>query len=226
VTQPAPPKDTVEMGDEAGTVLFDEPAVGQTWFIDMNEGTWMRPDNIDKLTAALGDTAKIYVGIHARTETTADMIMSVGSGETQDFCSRTIIMDEVALLEGRLFRFGPRDFTIANGTLTQNLMIQGRFSSDFSKVEEMEMEGVLVMSTVPDDVFPLPPNTKPCELLGALTVQCTPCDDGSDECLDMRLVGMEGVLVEGLSMEEIFVADCNPGCEASEENPECDTSKW
>ena len=213
--------------EDGDTVAFlSGPPVGHSWYVDMNGAVWARPENIDKLAESLGTLAEVFVGIHARSEGSADMIMSVGSGEAQDFCSRTIVMDDVTLFEDGLFRFGPRDFTIANGTLTQDLMIQGRFSQDFTKLIDMEVEGVVVLSTVPDDVLPLPLNTDPCELLGALEVECTPCDDGSLSCLDMRMVQFGGSLVEGLALEDISQADCHPLCEDSAENQECDSSSW
>ena len=197
------------------------PPDGQTWSVDTTSVTWVEPDGADLLAEAFATTYPFYLAIQEIEGDSATFLMAIGVDDDQDFCSRTVRMNDVTLNPDLSFTFGPADFAVANGFTTEDLSFTGQIREDFSTITDIAFEGNLNLGTAPPDMLPLGDALSPCDLVSAFDMSCNACADGSDDCLQASVTGGTAAHTPDITLEEIELADCHAQCGVSEDNPEC-----
>lgn len=203
------------------------PPQGATWFVETESGSWVDPPDAERFLSLAPEGFALWLHAARVTQTDLDFMLAVGGSEAQDLCTRTIAMERLTLSPTGRFRFGPADFVLPNGLATEDLVLEGRFSADGSQIMELDAEGLIDLASIPEDLVPMLDEDDRCAVVSALLeVECVACRDGREICLHAEMEGFLGVMRPLNSAEEVLLPDCHPGCEASEENPECDTSGW
>ena len=199
------------------------PSVGQSWSVDTSSANWVSPDGADALAEVFSSMYPFFFGLHALEGDQASFLMVIGEDGGQDFCSRTVQMNDVTINADLSFSFGPEDFVVANGFKTESLTFAGQISEDFSTVSDMSFEGNLNLGTGPEDLFAMEgSDLTACEMVELFEMSCGPCADGSDMCLLATVTDAVATGTPGLSLVEIDAPDCHAQCEISAENDDCD----
>jgi hypothetical protein len=189
------------------------PSSGQTWWANLDGLEMLEPEAAGGLLDLLAPDYPLLLSATDVTDSAFTFLFALAHDDgTQDHCSRTITMDDITLTTDGHFEFGPEDFTLANGAMTEDLHMTGQFSSDLSTIHSIAMKGTIRLNSIPEDLLPLG-GVDICELLGSVDIDCGPCRDGSDKCLSMHMVGVTGSLKDGVSLQTITEAgvfeDCN-----------------
>jgi len=201
------------------------PPEGATWFVETDSGQWIAPEGAERYLTLAPEGVALWLHAARVSESGLDFRLAVGDAEAQDVCVRTTVMEGLTLNTDGRFRYGPADFALPNGTATEDLILVGRFSADGSQILELGAQALLDMRSIPEDLIPMLDVDDRCALISALLdVECVPCRDGQEFCLTVEMADFVGQMRPQDSTEEVLLADCHPGCEASAENPECDRS--
>ncbi len=188
------------------------PTSGQTWWADLDGLEMLEPEGAGGLLDLVTADYPVLFSVKDVTDSRFTFLFALAHDDiTQDHCSRTIAMNDVALSTDGRFEFGPEDFTLANGAMTEDLHMTGQFSSDLSTIHSIVMKGTIRLESIPDDLLPLG-DIDMCELLGTIDIDCGQCRDGSDKCLPMHIVGLTGALQDGVSLQVIADADSFEDC--------------
>lgn len=67
-----------------------------------------------------------YIGFHEVEDNQATSLLVIGNDDGQDFCSRTVRMNNITINKDLSFSYGPEDFTVANGFRTESLKFPAR----------------------------------------------------------------------------------------------------
>ena len=188
------------------------PASGQTWWADLDGLELVDPAEAEGLLALVTPDYPLLLSATNVTDSDFAFLFALANPDrTQDHCSRTITMDGTRLATDGSFEFGPEDFTLANGAMTEDLHMTGQFSADLSRIHSITMKGTIQLNSIPEDLLPLG-GVDVCELLGTVDIFCGPCRDGTDRCLAMHMVGVTGSLEEGVHLEDIAEANSFDDC--------------
>jgi len=200
------------------------PSPGMTWSVDFESGTWTSPENVDLALAMFTGEYPFFMGVSAVSGQEMDLVLAIATedGQDQDMCNRTVIMPGVSFFGDRTLQFGPLDFIIANGITTENMLLTGELDETFTQLTSVAISGQVVLSTIPPDMLEMGEDQTHCELLELLEIPCTPCRDGTVDCVDLAIEGVSALVADGVSLQSLDVADCHDACELSADNPDCD----
>ncbi len=188
------------------------PGNGQTWWMNLDTMEVLEPAEAGGLLDLVSGDYPLLVSSINVTDSSFSFLFALAHEDgSQDLCSRTITMDEIALNEDGSFAFGPADFTLPNGALTEDLTLNGTFSRGLGTITDISMTGSIRVTSIPEDVLPLG-GIDVCELIGTIDIECGDCRDGATECLDMHMVGVTGSLRDGVSVDAISEADSFDEC--------------
>jgi len=188
------------------------PSSGQTWWANLDGLEMLEPEEAGGLLDLVATDYPLLFSAMDVTDSHFTFLFALAHDDiTQDHCSRTIEMNGVTLTSDGRFEFGPEDFTLANGAMTEDLHMTGQFSDDLSTIHTIAMRGTIRLDSIPEDLLPLA-GIDICELLGTIDINCGQCRDGSDKCLPMHMVGVTGALQDGVSLQVIAEADSFEDC--------------
>jgi hypothetical protein len=198
--------------DTGGTPAPITPTEGQSWWIDLSTSEVVEPEGGDGILSLIeGDYSLLASALNV-TENSFDLLFALASDDKrQDHCNRTVSLTGLALDTDGSIAFGPQDFTIANGILTEELVITARFSADLSALDEIDLKGAIRLSTIPEDMLPLG-GVEPCALLESIDISCEPCKDGVVDCIGVHTTGLAGVLQTDLTLDPVSEADAHADC--------------
>jgi hypothetical protein len=199
------------------------PPIGQSWAVDTTSATWVEPESADSLTEVFATIYPFYIGFHEVEDDQATFLLVIGDDDGQDFCSRTVRMNNITINKDLSFSYGPEDFTVANGFTTESLYFSGQISEDFATISDISFTGNLNLGTAPEELFAMEGfDLTTCELVEVFDMTCGPCADGSSECLQAEVTDATAAAVPELSLIEIGRPDCHAQCDVSAENEDCD----
>jgi len=188
------------------------PISGQTWWADLDGLEMLEPEEAGGLLDLVAADYPVLLSAMDVTDSRFTFLFALAHDDiTQDHCNRTIAMNGITLTTDGRFEFGPEDFTLANGAMTEDLHLTGQFSNDLSTIHSIAMKGTIRLDSIPEDLLPLG-GIDICELLGTIDINCGQCRDGSDKCLPMHMVGVTGALQEAVSLQVIAEADSFEDC--------------
>lgn len=239
--------DTGETGDsgetgetgETGDTDTAEPAdvEGRTFMLDLSVATFNEPEGIGSLLLALSDASFLSQVVSA-DDTSLTMRLGAGGVTEQDLCAATstftadfsdnpdFLAEDVEL--GPMVLDSWVLFSLLGATLSATFSEDGLASRDGAFQGWVPMA---VIATSPDladlaGCSELGDAECACEFLaGTGFATCEDCPDGSEGCLYFDVEGVDGPSVD-VDLVEIEQNNCDPGCDASWDNPDCDTSAW
>ena len=182
------------------------PALGQTWWADLDALEVIEPEAAGGLLDLVAGDYPLLLSTTDVTESNFTILFALAHDDgTQDECSRTISMSGITLSDDGSFEFGPEDFALANGAMTEDLQMTGQFSNDLSTIHSITMKGTIQLESIPEDLLPLG-GVDICELLASIDINCGPCRDGSERCLAMHMEGVTGSVRDGVNLKVISVS--------------------
>jgi hypothetical protein len=188
------------------------PTSGQTWWANLDGLELLEPEEAGGLLDLVAPDYPLLLSATDVTDSGFAFLFALAHDDgTQDHCSRTIAMNGITLTTDGHFEFGPEDFTLANGAVTEDLQMTGQFSDDLSSIHSIAMKGTIRLNSIPEDLLPLG-GVDICELLESIDINCGECRDGSDRCLSMHMVGVTGSLRTGVTVQTIAEADSFDDC--------------
>ncbi len=188
------------------------PTSGQTWWADLESLEIVDPEAAGGLLDLVAGDYPLLLSAIDVTGSSFALVFALANAEgTQDRCSRTITMDGITLDNDGRFTFGPEDFALANGAMTEDLHMTGQFSNDLSTIHSITMKGTIRLESIPEDLLPLG-GVDICDLLESIYIDCDQCRDGSNRCLPMHMEGVTGTLQDGVSLQVISEANSFEEC--------------
>ena len=196
-------------GDDTDKIA---PTSGQTWWADLDSLEMIEPVAAGGLLDLVAGDYPLLLSATDVTESNFTFLFALAHDDgTQDVCSRTISMSGINLADDGSFEFGPEDFALANGAMTENLQMTGQFSSDLGTIHSITMKGTIQLESIPEDLLPLG-GVDICELLASIDINCGPCRDGSERCLAMHMEGVTGAVRDGVNLQVISEANSFEDC--------------
>ncbi len=220
---------TSELGTAAECDL-----TGNTYLVQLTEARFVEP-------AALGDLIGQYldqdllIGVSDATDTSLDMLGAVADPDTggQNYCDPTIPFPTADFSESPYFSVGPEDTTlsVAGYSIPINgLLLSGTFAPDCSYFGGGVLAGELDARDLGDLVGEYLGTSDPdelCAMLAGFSVTCEACtSDGEPYCVGIKADQITAEQADGVTLECVAEQDCHEQCDASADNPECDTSNY
>jgi len=188
------------------------PTAGQTWWANLDGLEMLEPKEAGGLLDLVATDYPLLFSATDVSDSDFTFLFALANEDiTQDHCSRTITMEGISLSTDGRFEFGPEDFTLPNGAMTEDLHMTGQFSNDLSTIHSISMQGTIQLESIPEDLLPLG-GIDICELLGTIDINCGECRDGSDKCLPMHMIGVTGSLQDDVILQAIAQADSYEDC--------------
>lgn len=188
---------------ELGTPVSDPNSlVGGTFVVDFGSAETTSPPGVQSLLTALNASFSLAASVQAVGDDSAELMLGYMAGDppTQDLCSQTIPLDSFDFAnpwfdlqaDGASLRFSVGDVP------TETLRMSGAFAADGQTLEQLHVHIVFdTRPIVPSiDASPDASPALACDFMGALTVPCVECADGSGPyCADIEMTGMTATRV-------------------------------
>jgi MYXO-CTERM domain-containing protein len=183
--------------------------VGRTWSLDAEDARVIRPEGVgDVLKTYLEGSALLHASAQDGDELTLQLAVASDTGK-QDLCRATeeLVVD---FSGDPVFVYGPQDTESGLlGSTIQDLTARGVFSADGSSIGGLAIRGVLdtrplnvlIDEDAEDDAF--------CSLVAGFGIECVPCLDGTDLCLEVEL---EGVSAAEVGHSFVALETCDASC--------------
>lgn len=204
--------------------------LGTAYLVDIAGAEWINPPNFGSMLGIVLDP-KLLIGV---AETSGGTLSWIGApsldGLTQNRCKATTAFPPADFVQNPYFQIGPADPTITLAGLPIDLH-RFKLSGEFTPAGiegGVVTVGIDVRQVIPalGDLLPVKDVDGFCEKIGGFGITCLPCPDGTGSyCVDLYAEALAATPVAA-SVDVIAQSDCDPGCEASWTNPECDTSAF
>jgi len=211
---------------ELGGAVDPSSLVGRAYALDLSSGRIVIPEGVGEILGAYLEYTIFLSVTDAGTD--LNMIGALANEDDpsmQDYCAPTLDFPTADFSEAPYFQIGPETTTlaVAGYSITiDDLLVSGDFAPDGTWVGGAQLAGSIdtrpLVSLLDDD--PEAGEDTVCELVAGFGVECIPCSDGGDFCLDLLVLDLVAEEA-GVAVEIIDAEDCHASCPDSVGNPEC-----
>ena len=194
--------------DDVGAPIAAD-LTGTTWLIDPASLRVVHPEGVGSVLESYLEAGILVQVLEHDDE--LDLLVAFEEGGDQAAC-RTTERVTVSLEDDPFLSYGPETSTLWDIEI-KDLGLGGAVASDGSGLSGLRAEGVV-------DTRPLVPlvdeggeDDAMCELMAGFGVECVPCEDGSELCIDAVIE--EGV-AQAVAVSLVETPECDDTCE------ECD----
>jgi len=181
------------VGDEVGGLTDEKSLPGSTYSLDLASGTWVKPAGVGDLIGTLiGDVEVLFgvISVDAKGGT-IPMIGALGDGSgAQDICVPTLDFPVAPSWDNPYWEVNTPtlDITVEDFTISiTDVTLGGAFTPDGSSIEGGVLKGSIDTRPLVEALSPGGTEGSVCLLISSIAagVECVPCGDGAEFCLEV-----------------------------------------
>lgn len=185
-----------------------ESLVGKTYSVDVASGRFVEPDGIGSLlakqfedrTVFLSPTAQSVTELHLRAAAADDT-----DGTAQSACDKTVELPAADFTQSPAFGFDATGSVVVLSGFgvdvdVHDLAVSGTFTEDGTAIQSLSFAGLVDTRHLGPLVDVNSDDDTVCDLMGSIGVSCKDCGTGDVFCLDVRMAGLTGIEVSGMTL--------------------------
>ncbi|MEQ1564340.1 MAG: MopE-related protein [Myxococcota bacterium] len=181
--------------------------VGGVWELPLDTGEWVPGGSL--IVPYM--THSLLVSVAAASADVVDLTLGSGLSGTQDLCAETTAVPAAFVYNPEFGATSPAVFLTLAGAPAQlhDAEVEGVFAGGGATLVDVRLAGLYDTAPLALAVFGAgAPEDAVCSLIG-----CAPCPDGSLNCVDLVVSGLEGARIEATVVERT-AADiaADPAC--------------